>query len=338
MAGRTEKRLLSFSSGLMGPEEQGRVDLAKAQAALRKAENFIIEPYGLLTRRPGLQVVANVKGNFEFTGGGSGTIPFIEVPVYTGYCMNGGSAPEAWAVIEVYMRGKVRCYQDGTIYFKDVQFYVFRRTSAPSYKFYVWVGTAPNSGELVELYDHADPFAVWSDPQQLVLKLGTNQKLYFLCGDLTTHHLDKVELIKYPGGWSLPKTIYLSSTRDNPLSVDDSYHFVTIARDSNSNPTQASIAGKYFESNSTGYAQSFQVAADWTESDWVTYFNQTAARDYQLSPYAESLPSVESGKGIVFVVTLGRSVSNAVRGVTYLGPFYRTVPALQYGVPPFVNL
>jgi len=60
---RGDKALVTFASGLWSPEMAERIDLEKSSAALRQCENFIIEPYGILQRRPGLQSVAYVKGS-----------------------------------------------------------------------------------------------------------------------------------------------------------------------------------------------------------------------------------------------------------------------------------
>lgn len=62
--GKSDKALVSFNAGEWSPLLDARIDLEKASSALRKLENYLIETYGCLRRRPGTQYIATTL----FTG------------------------------------------------------------------------------------------------------------------------------------------------------------------------------------------------------------------------------------------------------------------------------
>lgn len=57
-----DKALVTFAAGRWDVENGGRVDLEKSAAALRTCDNFLVEQYGSLKRRPGTQFMAPLKG------------------------------------------------------------------------------------------------------------------------------------------------------------------------------------------------------------------------------------------------------------------------------------
>lgn len=65
--------LRSFAGGTMSPEMFSRIDDAKQQQGVSRAENFIIRPRGAAARRPGFQFIAETKTS---TTGRSRLIPF----------------------------------------------------------------------------------------------------------------------------------------------------------------------------------------------------------------------------------------------------------------------
>lgn len=87
-----DKALVTFAPGLWSPEMGERVDLEKAQGALRRCDNFIVEPYGSLRRRPGMQKMAPVRGYDTPSGG---TCPALGVQWYENVVARGGTANTA---------------------------------------------------------------------------------------------------------------------------------------------------------------------------------------------------------------------------------------------------
>lgn len=59
--GKSNKSQVSFNSGEWSPLLDARVDLEKAGSACRTLENFMLQTYGCLIRRPGMQYVATTK-------------------------------------------------------------------------------------------------------------------------------------------------------------------------------------------------------------------------------------------------------------------------------------
>jgi hypothetical protein len=59
--GASDKALIAFNSGEFSPLLDSRADLEKTGSACRVLENFLIEPYGAVRRRPGSQYIATTK-------------------------------------------------------------------------------------------------------------------------------------------------------------------------------------------------------------------------------------------------------------------------------------
>ena len=56
----SSKTLVTFTAGEWSKELFGRTDIDKAASAGRTVRNLIVEQYGQLVRRPGLQFIAIV--------------------------------------------------------------------------------------------------------------------------------------------------------------------------------------------------------------------------------------------------------------------------------------
>lgn len=59
--GQSDKGLITFNAGELSPLLDSRADLEKAASGCRLLENFLIETYGCLRRRPGTQYIATTK-------------------------------------------------------------------------------------------------------------------------------------------------------------------------------------------------------------------------------------------------------------------------------------
>lgn len=119
----------SFNAGELSPLLEGRVDLEKYQAGLRRCENFLVKLQGPLERRGGTRYVASVKnhanrvwlGRFEFS---TDEAYVLEIgPLYfrfftqRGQLLNGGSPFE---VVHTYDAGDLT-RADGTFGLQYVQ-------------------------------------------------------------------------------------------------------------------------------------------------------------------------------------------------------------------------
>ena len=69
----TKGLLRSFAGGEITPEMFGRLDLAKFQTGVQKALNFLVLPHGPMTRRPGTQMINEVKNSSK----AARLIPFV---------------------------------------------------------------------------------------------------------------------------------------------------------------------------------------------------------------------------------------------------------------------
>ena len=56
---KTRKIQLSFAGGEIDPQMYGRIDMQQYQSGLATCKNWIVDPRGSLTRRPGFQRVAS---------------------------------------------------------------------------------------------------------------------------------------------------------------------------------------------------------------------------------------------------------------------------------------
>lgn len=64
MASRPAKKsILNMNGGLWSSKLDGRIDLEKYSSACRRADNFIIRPFGMMERRPGTKFIARTKNN-----------------------------------------------------------------------------------------------------------------------------------------------------------------------------------------------------------------------------------------------------------------------------------
>jgi len=55
------KAFTNFTAGEITPKLFGRTDIAKYDNGAETIENFLVEPHGGLTRRPGTRFVSEVK-------------------------------------------------------------------------------------------------------------------------------------------------------------------------------------------------------------------------------------------------------------------------------------
>ena len=58
---KVSKAYSNFTAGELTPKLYGRTDIAKYDNGAQTVENFLVQPHGGLTRRPGTQFVAEVK-------------------------------------------------------------------------------------------------------------------------------------------------------------------------------------------------------------------------------------------------------------------------------------
>jgi hypothetical protein len=65
LARESKKSILNMNAGVWSSKLDGRIDLEKYSAASRRADNFIIRPFGMLERRPGTKFIARTKDNGE---------------------------------------------------------------------------------------------------------------------------------------------------------------------------------------------------------------------------------------------------------------------------------
>jgi len=58
---KSNKALVTFTAGEWSPSKQARMDLEKANAAMRICKNMIVDRYGGVFRRPGLKYISTIK-------------------------------------------------------------------------------------------------------------------------------------------------------------------------------------------------------------------------------------------------------------------------------------
>lgn len=64
---RIRKLQSSFTTGELTPKLQGRVDITKYSSGLKQLLNFIVSPFGAVTRRPGTRYVSESKGSAVYS-------------------------------------------------------------------------------------------------------------------------------------------------------------------------------------------------------------------------------------------------------------------------------
>tara|TARA_R100000700_G_scaffold40105_1_gene54761 strand:+ start:3592 stop:6054 length:2463 start_codon:yes stop_codon:yes gene_type:complete len=104
---KVSKAFSSFTSGEITPRLFGRTDIAKYDTGAETVENFIVQPHGGLTRRPGTRFVAEVKNSanavrlipFQFNVEQSYVLEFG--PSYFRIYKDGGQVESGGSAVEV---------------------------------------------------------------------------------------------------------------------------------------------------------------------------------------------------------------------------------------------
>lgn len=84
--GISDKALITFNAGELSPLLDSRADLEKANSACRTLENFLIETYGCIRRRPGTQYIKTTK----YSGAKKSTQWRFQFSTTTTYCIEVG--------------------------------------------------------------------------------------------------------------------------------------------------------------------------------------------------------------------------------------------------------
>jgi len=101
------KAFTNFTAGEITPKLLGRTDIAKYENGAETVENFLVEPHGGLTRRPGTRFVAEVKTSanqvrlipFEFNVEQASVLEFG--PSYFRIYKDGGQVTSSGSAVEV---------------------------------------------------------------------------------------------------------------------------------------------------------------------------------------------------------------------------------------------
>lgn len=306
---RGDKPLLTFGSGVWSPEHGARVDLAKAQGALKQSENFIVEPYGSLRRRPGLRFVGVVAGS---EGGGGMANQFVQVPAVTSY-LRAISVDGAFS--QVQFLGTIRCFGDGRMRFVGtIERIPVNGDAATNVDYEVWVGASSSVGAFVTLGSAAifpgTDIDVTVDP-------GVGESVFLLLGNrLSSPQTIKVRAVAFPDGWQLPLTLRVD---DNGFAA---HHEITISKSGN----DVVMAGDYVTDNTIGQLFSSERDSGFVEANFTVHFNQVASNvGYS---YARTIPAT-AGTGVTVFAGIGRSVVNRLFGIGQIGPIMREAPVIE---------
>lgn len=250
-------------------------------------------------------------------------------------------APLAWNVAArnsdnttLSFRGYVDIYANGVCHFEGQM-----RTNGGLYPYYVWIGTSKTNGYYEPLFVNTTPATYENVSHTVVPRFG---RVWLIVGSVedlhlgtTSWHVEKLDILSYPGGVALPPVVELGI---EPPTTGQRWDDLLISL---SGPTTLRFQGNLFADGHIGFlfgeTVNWNNAAltdntQWTFTDQTLFFNDNS--DHLAIDETRTF-TLDSDSGPSFSTGLATFGSNLIRQSARIGPIaYASPLAILSGVPP----